>query len=91
MNAADRQPENEIKQPNYLASGFVKVLAPGTVANLVCGFDVLGMCLNEPNDLMEVKLLDEKKVIIHSADGYPLPSDPAQNTAGAPLIEMIND
>jgi homoserine kinase len=69
----------------------VKVHAPGTVANLVCGFDILGLCLNEPNDLMEVKLLDEKKIIIHSADGYPLPLDPAQNTAGAPLIEMINE
>jgi homoserine kinase len=69
----------------------IKVHAPGTVANLVCGFDILGLCLNEPNDLMEVTLLDEKKVIIHSADGYPLPSDPAQNTAGAPLIEMINE
>jgi homoserine kinase len=69
----------------------VKVLAPGTVANLVCGFDILGLCLNEPNDLMEVKLLDEKKIIIHSADGYPLPLDPAQNTAGAPLIEMLNE
>ena len=71
--------------------GAVSVLAPGTVANLVCGFDVLGLCLNDPNDLMEVKLLNEKKIIIHSADGYPLPSDPAQNTAGAPLIEMINE
>ncbi|MBI3883683.1 MAG: homoserine kinase, partial [Sphingobacteriales bacterium] len=69
----------------------VKILAPGTVANLVCGFDVLGLCLHEPNDMMEVKLLDERKVIIHSADGYPLPSDPTQNTAGAPLIEMINE
>ncbi|MES2892783.1 MAG: homoserine kinase [Bacteroidota bacterium] len=69
----------------------VKVLAPATVANLVCGFDVLGMCLEDPNDLMEVRLLDEKKIIIHSADGYPLPSDPMQNTAGAPLVEMINE
>ena len=69
----------------------VQVLAPATVANLVCGFDVLGMCLNEPNDLMEIKLLDEKKIIIISADGYPLPLDPAQNTAGAPLVEMINE
>lgn len=69
----------------------IKVHAPGTVANLVCGFDILGLCLNAPNDLMEVKLLDEKKIVIHSADGYPLPSDPAQNTAGAPLIEMINE
>ena len=67
----------------------VKVLAPATVANLVCGFDVLGMCLNEPNDLMEIRLLDEKKIIIISADGYPLPLDPMQNTAGAPLVEML--
>lgn len=69
----------------------VKVLAPATVANLVCGFDILGLCLHQPNDLMEVKLLDEKKIIIQSADGYPLPLDPAQNTAGAPLVEMINE
>ena len=75
------------------ASGnkYVKVLAPGTVANLVCGFDILGLCLNEPNDIMEVSLLDEKKIIIHSADGYSLPLDPVMNTAGAPLIEMINE
>jgi homoserine kinase len=67
----------------------VKIKSPATVANLVCGFDVLGMCLHEPYDEMEVKLINEKKVIIQSADGYPLPSDPAQNTAGAPLIEML--
>jgi homoserine kinase len=69
----------------------VTVHAPGTVANLVCGFDVLGLCLNEPCDVMHVTLLDEKKVIIISSDGYPLPSDPEQNTAGAPLIEMLKE
>lgn len=65
--------------------------APGTVANLVCGFDILGLCLSEPADKMEVRLLDEPKIIIRSADGYPLPEDPALNTAGAPLLEMIRD
>src|SRR5579871_3787807 len=69
----------------------VKIYSPATVANLVCGFDVLGMCLNEPNDTMEVKLLDEKKVIIKSKDGYNLPADPAQNTAGAPLLAMLEE
>jgi homoserine kinase len=67
----------------------VKIKSPATVANLVCGFDVLGMCLHEPYDEMELKLINEKKIIIQSADGYPLPSDPQQNTAGAPLIEML--
>lgn len=69
----------------------VTVQAPGTVANLVCGFDVLGLCLDAPYDTMEIRLLDEKKVIIESADGYPLPTDPAHNTAGAPLVEMLKE
>ncbi len=69
----------------------VKVSAPGTVANLVCGFDVLGLCLEAPCDEMTVTLLSEKKVIIKSADGYNLPTDPAQNTAGAPLLDMLQE
>jgi homoserine kinase len=69
----------------------VTVHAPGTVANMVCGFDVLGMCLNAPFDIMQVRLLEEKKITIISKDGYQLPTDPAQNTAGAPLIEMLNE
>ncbi len=69
----------------------ITVRSPATVANLVCGFDVLGMCLNAPYDTMEVHLLDEQKVIIHSTDGYPLPTDPMLNTAGAPLVEMIGE
>lgn len=69
----------------------IKVSAPGTVANLVCGFDVLGLCLEAPADEMTVSILQEKKVIIKSADGYNLPTDPAQNTAGAPLLEMLQE
>lgn len=67
----------------------VKIKSPATVANLVCGFDVLGLCLHEPYDEMEIKLLDKREVIIESADGYNLPKDPAQNTAGAPLLEIL--
>lgn len=69
----------------------VTVQCPATVANLVCGFDILGMALQEPFDIMEVSLLDEPKVIITSKDGFPLPADPAQNTAGAPLLAMLEE
>jgi homoserine kinase len=69
-------------------SNSIKVYAPGTVANLVCGFDVLGLCLHEPCDEMLVTLTDNGKVNIVSEDGYDLPSDPALNTAGAPLLEI---
>jgi homoserine kinase len=69
----------------------VTVQCPATVANLVCGFDILGMALESPFDLMEVRLLDEPLVTITSRDGFPLPADPAQNTAGAPLIAMLEE
>lgn len=67
----------------------IRVHAPGTVANLVCGFDVLGLCLDAPSDEMQVTINDSKIITITSEDGYDLPADPALNTAGAPLLEMI--
>lgn len=66
----------------------VKVSCPATVANLVCGFDVLGLCIKEPFDIISMKLLDENKIIIISSDNFPLPVDPEKNTAGAPLLQM---
>ncbi len=66
----------------------IKVYSPGTVANLVCGFDVLGLCLHEPCDEMRVSVNDSGIITITSEDGFDLPADPALNTAGAPLIEM---
>ncbi len=69
----------------------VTIQAPATVANLVCGFDILGLALDKPFDTMEIRLLDEPGVIITSKDGFPLPKDPAQNTAGAPLIAMLEE
>jgi homoserine kinase len=67
----------------------VKLKAPATVANLVCGFDILGVCLQEPYDVMEMKLLEERKVILRNAAGTQLPTEPHLNTAGAPLLEML--
>ena len=69
----------------------VTIQAPATVANLVCGFDILGLALDKPYDTMEIRLLDEPGVIITSKDGFPLPKDPALNTAGAPLIAMLEE
>ena len=69
----------------------IRIQSPATVANLVCGFDVLGMCLHEPFDIMQVTLIDEPKVIIKTTDNYPLPTDPMQNTAGAPLLQMLQE
>jgi len=69
--------------------GRIKVHSPGTVANLVCGFDILGMALNAPYDSMELTLLDEPKVIIHNRDPYNLPTEPERNVAGVVLLSMM--
>ena len=69
----------------------VIVCCPGTVANLVCGFDILGMALHAPFDIMEVTLLDKPEIVITSKDGFPLPTNPAENTAGAPLLAMLEE
>lgn len=67
----------------------VVVKSPGTVANLVCGFDILGLALNEPSDIMELSLLDEPKVIIHNRDNYNLPTEPEKNVAGVVLLSVM--
>lgn len=67
----------------------VKIKAPATVANLVCGFDVLGMCLHEPYDVLELTLLNERKVVIEVRGDFPLPLQPELNTAGVPLLEIV--
>ncbi len=67
----------------------VTVHAPGTVANLVCGFDILGLALQEPYDIMEVSLLNTPEVIIHNRDAYGLPTEPERNVAGVVLLAVM--
>lgn len=67
----------------------VKIKSPGTVANLVCGFDILGLALNDPYDIMEVKLLNEPKVIISNRDDFNLPLEPERNVAGVVFLAVM--
>ena len=66
----------------------VKISAPATIANLVCGFDILGMALNDPQDIIEMKLIDEPVVRIRHADDFDLPVEPEKNVAGASLLAL---
>lgn len=69
----------------------VTVLSPASVANLVCGFDVLGMSLSDPNDIMKVELTDTPGITIQHTDGYQLPVIPEQNVAGAALLSLMHE
>ena len=65
------------------------VRSPGTVANLVCGFDILGLALGDPYDIMEISPLDEPVVVIHNRDPFNLPEDPEKNVAGVVLLSIM--
>jgi len=65
------------------------VKAPGTVANLVCGFDILGLALNEPFDIMEFELTDNPGIIIQNRDNFNLPTEPERNVAGVVLLAAL--
>ena len=69
----------------------IEVLAPATIANLVCGFDVLGLALKEPNDIMKVALSDQPGIRIQHTDNYNLPVIPEENVAGAALLDMMQE
>jgi len=68
----------------------ISVLAPATVANVVCGFDCLGFALENPCDEMTVRLIDERKVRIKHLDKFDLPTDPEKNIAGVALLAILD-
>lgn len=72
-----------------VGGGGISVRCPATVANLVCGFDILGLALDEPSDIMEVKLIDEPGVIIHNRDDFNLPTEPDKNVAGVVFLSAL--
>ncbi|MBP1649343.1 MAG: homoserine kinase [Bacteroidetes bacterium] len=69
----------------------VAAYAPATVSNVACGFDIMGFALDEPGDKVTVRFSRGKDVTIRRISGCTstLPMNPARNTAGAPVIEML--
>ena len=59
---------------------WIKIKAPATVANMVCGFDILGFAVNSPYDEMEMRWMtraeNEPSITIINIDNYNLPTDP---------------
>ncbi len=63
----------------------VTAFAPATVANVVCGYDVLGFALNAPGDRVKVVRNDSGEVTLKAiyGDGGLLPLDADKNVASA--------
>ena len=68
----------------------VRVLAPATVSNVVCGFDCLGFALERPFDELTVRQIKEHEIRIVNLDNFDLPTDPKKNVAGVALGALLN-
>jgi homoserine kinase len=70
----------------------IKVFAPATVANVVCGFDVLGFAVNEPGDEVVMKLSDQPgvRLLKITGDDGKLPLNAAKNTVSASVQHYLN-
>ena len=70
----------------------IKVFAPATVANVVCGYDVLGFAVNEPGDEVILRLTDKPGIRITkiAGDNGKLPLDPQRNTVGVSVYHYLN-
>ena len=67
----------------------VTVKTPATIANLCCGFDILGLALKEPFDTIQLSMKEEPGITIQHIDAYQLSTDPQQNIVGVALQAMI--
>ncbi len=70
----------------------VHVYAPATVANVACGFDILGFAINDPGDEVILRKKKESGIAIKKivGDNGELPLDPKNNTAGVALQAFLN-
>ncbi|MCF7568581.1 homoserine kinase [Sabulilitoribacter arenilitoris] len=66
----------------------IKIFSPATVANVACGFDVLGFCLNEIGDEMCIKKTYKKGIFIVKIEGFDLPIEAELNVAGVSALAM---
>ncbi|MDH5019436.1 homoserine kinase [Halobacterium rubrum] len=66
----------------------IAVRAPATSANLGSGFDVFGVALDRPADVVRVERADETTIDVTGAGAQYIPEEPSANTAGVVAREL---
>ena len=67
----------------------IKLFCPATIANLSCGFDVLGTCLDNVGDEMIVRKSSRKGIRITKITGADLPLETEKNVAGVAGLALL--
>jgi homoserine kinase len=68
----------------------IKIFSPATVANVACGFDVLGFCLDSIGDEMIIRKVDKKGIKITKIKGFDLPFETELNVAGVSALAIYD-
>lgn len=69
----------------------IKIFAPATIANISCGFDILGLCLDSVGDEMVIKKVSNKGVRITKIVGQDLPLETNKNVAGVAAMKLLEN
>jgi len=67
----------------------VKIFCPATIANLNCGFDVMGLCLENIGDEMIIRKSPKKGIRITKITGADLPLEAEKNVAGVAALALL--
>jgi homoserine kinase len=67
----------------------IKIFTPATVANISCGFDILGLCLDTVGDEMIVREVPEKGIRLTKITGQELPLETHKNVAGVAGLALL--
>lgn len=68
----------------------IKIFCPATVANLNCGFDIMGLCLEGIGDEMIIRKVTKKGIKITKITGANLPLETEKNVAGVAGLALYN-
>ncbi len=77
--------------PKPEAMNEIKVFCPATIANISCGFDVLGVALDSVGDEMIVRKVPEKGIRINKITGQNLPFETKKNVAGVAALALMEE
>lgn len=66
----------------------IKVFAPASIANMGCGFDIMGMALDEVGDVLQISAEEGEGITIENQSGVPLPEDIEMNVI-TPVIRKF--
>jgi homoserine kinase len=69
----------------------IKIFCPATIANLNCGFDIMGLCLETIGDEMIIKKSAEKGIKITKITGANLPLETKKDVAGVAALALIEN